>query len=157
MKETTTATATGTSKCDRFREQNNNSASASRFFCTLLCRHCATTTWNDQIISLLWNGKGKAINSTISVWTRAQSLPSAPTQREETRSSAHIFACLWLTRHPTIWEPGTGYAKQFLLRDDLVENRRRANATKSAGTHRGSIIIISTVVTLNDDLWVGLL
>ena len=30
--ETTTATATGTSKSKRFNEQNNNSAPASRFF-----------------------------------------------------------------------------------------------------------------------------
>ena len=34
---------------------------------------CTTTTWNDQILSLLENGKGKAINSTISVRTRAPS------------------------------------------------------------------------------------
>ena len=32
-----------------------------------------TTTWNDQILSLLENGNCKAINSTISVWTRARS------------------------------------------------------------------------------------
>ena len=30
--------------------------------------------WNDQILSLLGNGNGKAINSTISVWTRVRSL-----------------------------------------------------------------------------------
>ena len=30
-------------------------------------------TWNDQILSLLENGKGKEINFTISVWTRARS------------------------------------------------------------------------------------
>ena len=45
----------------------------SRFFCTFLCSHCITTTWNDQILSLLRNGNGKAINSTLSVWTRARS------------------------------------------------------------------------------------
>ena len=42
-------------------------------FCTFLCSHCITTTWNDQILTLLRNGNGKAINSTISVWTRARS------------------------------------------------------------------------------------
>ena len=84
-------------------------------------------------------------------------------KREETRSSAYIFACLSLMRHPTVWKPGTGYAKQFLICEDFVENRRfygkRMTATKSAGTHRDrrSIIIINTVVTLNDDLWMGLL
>ena len=31
---------------------------------------CTTTTWNDQILSLLENGNGKAINSTISVLIR---------------------------------------------------------------------------------------
>ena len=42
-------------------------------FCTFLCCPCTTTTWNDQILSLLGNGNGKVINSTISVWTRARS------------------------------------------------------------------------------------
>ena len=50
-----------------------NSACASRFFCTFLCLQCTTTTWNDQILSLLGNGNGKAINSTISVRTWARS------------------------------------------------------------------------------------
>ena len=57
----------------RFNAQNNNSARASCFFCIFLCLHCTTTTWNDQILSLLEKGNGKAINSTISVWTRARS------------------------------------------------------------------------------------
>ena len=43
-------------------------------FCTFLCCPSTTTTWNDKILSFLWNGKGKAINSTISVWIRARSL-----------------------------------------------------------------------------------
>ena len=30
-----------------------------------------TTTWNDQILSFFEDANGKAINSTISVWTRA--------------------------------------------------------------------------------------
>ena len=42
-------------------------------FCTFLCCPCTTTTWNDQILTLLENGKDEAIYSTISVWTRAQS------------------------------------------------------------------------------------
>ena len=57
-------------KNNRFNEQNNNSA---RFFCTFLCLHCTTTTWNDQILSLLGNGNGKAIKPTISVRTWARS------------------------------------------------------------------------------------
>ena len=38
---------------------------------SFLCRPCTTTTWNDQILSFFEDGNGKAINSTISVWTRA--------------------------------------------------------------------------------------
>ena len=43
-------------------------------FCTFLCCPCITRTRVDQISSLLGNGNGKAINSTISVRTRAQFL-----------------------------------------------------------------------------------
>ena len=42
-------------------------------FCTFLCCPCTTTTWNDHILTLLENGKDKAIYSTISVWTGARS------------------------------------------------------------------------------------
>ena len=42
-------------------------------FCTFLCLHCTTTTWNDQNLSLLGTGNGKAINSTLSVRTGARS------------------------------------------------------------------------------------
>ena len=59
----------GNVKKYRFNGQNINSAGASRFFCTFLCLQCTTTTRNDQILSLLVNGNGKAINSTISVRT----------------------------------------------------------------------------------------
>ena len=53
-------------------DDNGNFARASRFFSTFLRRPCTTTTWNDQILSfLLEDGYGKAMNSTISVWTRA--------------------------------------------------------------------------------------
>ena len=34
---------------------------------------CTTTTWNDQILSWHENWKGKALNFTISVWTRTRS------------------------------------------------------------------------------------
>ena len=59
-------------KNNRFNEQNNNPARASRLFCTLLCCTCTTTTWNDHTLSLLEYGNDKAINSTISVWTQAR-------------------------------------------------------------------------------------
>ena len=39
-------------------------------FISLLSLH-NYTTWNDQILILLENGNGEAINSSISVWTRA--------------------------------------------------------------------------------------
>ena len=41
---------------------------------TFVYSHYTTTTWNDRILRLLGNGKGEAINSTISVRTRAWSL-----------------------------------------------------------------------------------
>ena len=49
-------------------------------FCTFLCSPCITKTWNDQILSLLGNGSGKAINSTISVrtWARSPLFSSNP-------------------------------------------------------------------------------
>ena len=50
-------------------KQSNNFARASRFFVNFF----ACTTKNGQILSLLEKGNGKAINSTISVWTRARS------------------------------------------------------------------------------------
>ena len=40
-------------------------------FCTFLSCPCTTTTWNDQILSFFEDGKGRAINSTVSDWTRA--------------------------------------------------------------------------------------
>ena len=43
------ATATRTSKNNRFSKQNNKFAHASRFF-TFLCRFCTTTTWNCLIL-----------------------------------------------------------------------------------------------------------
>ena len=43
-------------------------------FCRFLCRPWITGTWPDQILSLLGNGNGRVINSTISVTTRARSL-----------------------------------------------------------------------------------
>ena len=42
-------------------------------FCIFLCRPCPTTTWNDQILSWLENGNGKAINFAFSLWIRTWS------------------------------------------------------------------------------------
>ena len=80
---TATATATATSKkaigfLSKITTLHMHHANlvprlASRFVCKFLCRLCKTTTWNDQISSLLENGNGMAKNSTISFWTRAQS------------------------------------------------------------------------------------
>ena len=53
-------------KSNRFNEQNNNSARASRFFVHFFAVPA-------QILSVLENKKGEAINSTISVRTRARS------------------------------------------------------------------------------------
>ena len=59
----------------RQRERHKNKQLCTRItlFCTFPCLHCTTMTWNDQILSLLGNGNGKAINSTISVRTWARS------------------------------------------------------------------------------------
>ena len=71
--ETTTTTAKGTSKNNRFNKQNKKLCTRITLFFTFLCLHCTTTTWNDQILGLLGNGNGKEINSTISVRTWARS------------------------------------------------------------------------------------
>ena len=72
---TATATATATSKSKRFSWQNNNSARVSYVFVHFFAaRPWTTTTWNDQILSFVEDGNGKAINSTISVLTRMRSL-----------------------------------------------------------------------------------
>ena len=39
-------------------------------YISLLSLACATTTWNDQSLSWVENGNGKAINFTISLWTQ---------------------------------------------------------------------------------------
>ena len=59
-------------KSNSFNEQNN-SCTCVTLFCTFLSCPCTTTTWNDEILSLLENGNDKAINSNISVWIRARS------------------------------------------------------------------------------------
>ena len=43
-------------------------------FCTFVCLPCITRTWPDQILSLLGNGNGRVINSTMSATTRERSL-----------------------------------------------------------------------------------
>ena len=55
---------------DRFNEQNNTLNVHHAFLYTSL-PSLHTVTWNDQILSLLGNGNGEAINSTISVRTWA--------------------------------------------------------------------------------------
>ena len=53
----------------------------STIFCKYLCLHCTTTTRNDQILSLLGDGKGKAINSTISdTLYELERVPLSPAQ-----------------------------------------------------------------------------
>ena len=44
-----------------------------RFFVNFFAVPAQLTTWNDQILSLIENGNGEALNSTISVWTQARS------------------------------------------------------------------------------------
>ena len=61
-------------KSNRFNEQNNHSACASRFIVHFFAVPAQNTTWNDQILSLLENGNGKPINCIISVRTRVRAL-----------------------------------------------------------------------------------
>ena len=58
-------------KSNRFNDQQL--CTCITLFCQFLCRPCTTTTWNGQTLSLLENGNDKAMNSTISDWTRARS------------------------------------------------------------------------------------
>ena len=67
-------------KSNRFNEQNNNSARASCFFVNFFAVLARLWQWHGQILSLPENGNGKAINSTISVWTRAR-VPSLQFQK----------------------------------------------------------------------------
>ena len=53
---------------NRIRLAKQQLCTCITLFCTLLCRSCTTTTWNDQILSFFDDGNGKAINSTISFW-----------------------------------------------------------------------------------------
>ena len=55
------------------RQKSKTTLHVHDAFCTFLRFLCTTTTWNDQILSLVENGNGTAINSTLSVWTRAPS------------------------------------------------------------------------------------
>ena len=45
--------------------QNNNFASASRFFCTFLCRHCTITTWKSRISRFM-----EDLTSLFFIWMR---------------------------------------------------------------------------------------
>ena len=65
--ETTTATATESSKSNRFNEQNNKSARASRFLVHFFAVPAQPRRLNDQFLSLLEYGNGKTIDSTIFV------------------------------------------------------------------------------------------
>ena len=65
-------------KINRFNEQNNNSARASCFFVNFFAVLARLWQWHGQILSLPENGK--AINSIISVWTRAR-VPSLQFQK----------------------------------------------------------------------------
>ena len=58
----------------RPERQKSNRFNEHHAFCTFDCLPCITRTWPDQILSLLGNGNGRVINSTISVTTRERSL-----------------------------------------------------------------------------------
>ena len=53
---------TRTSKSNRLNRQNNNSARASRFFCTFLCRHCTTTTGKFRISRFMEDVNKRQLN-----------------------------------------------------------------------------------------------
>ena len=64
---------TETSKKQLFLRAKQHFYTFITLFCTFHCRSVTTTTWNDQILSWLENGNGKAINFTISLWTKTWS------------------------------------------------------------------------------------
>ena len=55
LKQTTTATATGTSPNKRFNEQNNGCARALWILVHFVAVLCQTTAWNDQVLRNLDN------------------------------------------------------------------------------------------------------
>ena len=85
-----TGTATGTSKTQEVLWAKQQLCTWITLFCTFLCRPCTTTTWNEQILSWLENGNGKAMNFTISLWIRTRS----PTFSSKLTS---LFSRNWVT------------------------------------------------------------
>ena len=65
--ETTTATATATTKSNKFSKQNNNSARASRFFVHFFAVSAQLRREMTKFQVFFEEENGKAINSTISV------------------------------------------------------------------------------------------
>ena len=88
-------------------------------FCTFLCLPCTTVTWNDQILSLLENGNGKAINSTISIWTRAR----LPLFSSNLNSLSLISRVTWVNREK-VWKEAKSISQRSF------HGRRRCRITK---------------------------
>ena len=71
LKQTTTATATGTLLNKRFNEQNNSCARALQIFVHFVAVLCQTTTWNHQVLRILEN-----VRHDDGLATRWTSIPS---------------------------------------------------------------------------------
>ena len=54
------------------KNKNNSARESCYFVLSFFAVPTTTTTWNGQISSVIENGDGNAINSTISVWTRTR-------------------------------------------------------------------------------------
>ena len=92
----------------KFNEQNNN-CTCITLFCTFLCRPYTTTTWNDQILSWLENGNGKAINFTFSLWKRTRS-PLFSSNRNSLLSSNWVT---WYKREKVVKDSKSIFQRRF--------------------------------------------
>ena len=64
------------------KKKNNSARESCYFVLSFFAVPTTTTTWNGQILSVIENGDGNAINSTISVWTCFNAVPSLQLRRK---------------------------------------------------------------------------
>ena len=82
-------------KNNRFNEQNNNFARASRFFVHFICRHCTTTTW--KCLTAHFYGGRKLVTSDDEIFLLFMNLHVV--LRNSTPAE---FAYIWQSRYIAI-------------------------------------------------------
>ena len=120
--------------------KSNNSARASRFFAHFLCRPNTTMTWNEQILSLLEDANGQAINSTISVWTRAQ-YTLFSTNINSLLSGAMGSCFFWVTGRPGITVKGFERMWSLFSHDVFVDSGKKARGTIGKAKQRDYLFL----------------